>query len=233
MIDTPTKPTPDWFGGFVALGPGDFSMGATEADRYASGSERPVRQIRIRHRFALGVFPVTTEQWDFVGAGGLPKTGISALDIDDWLAAAWTKCGVALRLPSEAEWEYAARAGAAGGFPCGDTISPAEANYLHDDSKHRVGPGHLTPRGSYPPNAFGLEDMLGNVAEWTADSWWPDLSRTPADGRPLEVEDEVWRAVRSAGWDSLPRLLRLSARHPLPANRRQDNLGFRLAFDLP
>ncbi|MCB1132608.1 MAG: SUMF1/EgtB/PvdO family nonheme iron enzyme, partial [Verrucomicrobiae bacterium] len=81
-----------------------------------------------------------------------------------------------------------------------------------------VGPGTRTPAGTYPANAFGIEDMLGNVAEWVADPW-------QADG------DE--RVVRSAGWDSLPRLLRFSARHPLDRGRRQDNLGFRIAFDLP
>ena len=75
--------------------------------------------------------------------------------------------------------------------------------------------------------------MVGNVAEWTADAWWPDLSNIPHDGRPREGDPFAPRVVRSAGWDALPRLLRLSSRHPLPPDRAQDNLGFRLAFDLP
>ena len=140
---------------------------------------------------------------------------VSWADIQTWLAVAREKCGLLLRLPTEAEWEFAARAGSSSGFPGGDCLSPSEANFLHDEVKNRVGPGHLTPRGTHPPNAFGLEDMLGNVAEWTS-----------VEGSPGT------RIVRSAGWDALPRLLRLSARHPLPLDRRQDNLGFRLAYDL-
>lgn len=231
MSDIPIEKAPEWLGGFVVLGPAEFAMGASAEDRYATASEKPVRQIKIAHRFAIGTFPVTTDQWDFRGPGALPKTGISALEIDDWLGEAWLKSGLALRLPSEAEWEYAARAGAAGGFPKGDTLDPAEANFLHDDSKQRVGPGRLTPRGTYPPNAYGLQDMLGNVAEWVDGAWCPDLAEISGDGRAGEPGEGA-RVVRSAGWDALPRLLRFSARHSLPADRRQDNLGFRLAFDL-
>lgn len=185
----------------------------------------------MNHRFAIGSFPVTTEQWDFLGSGGLPKTGVSATEIDEWLKEAWVKCGLALRLPSEAEWEYAARAGCSGGFPEGDRLDSREANFLHDDLKQRVGPGQVTPRGSYPPNAFGLQDMLGNVAEWVDGPWHGDLTQIREDGRAGD-SDEGLRVVRSGGWDALPRLLRFSARHPLPADRKQDNLGFRLAFDL-
>jgi formylglycine-generating enzyme required for sulfatase activity len=207
-------------------------MGSAEDDRYSTAAESVVREIAIGHRFALGVFPVTEKQWRFEGPGGLPMVGISWESIQRWLTEARDASGLPLRLPSEAEWEFAARAGAKGGFPGGDSISPAEANFLHDDAKRRVGPGRLTPRGSYPANAFGLEDMLGNVAEWVADAWWPDLWKVPADGKPFE-SDGAQRVVRSAGWDGLPRLLRLSARHSLPAARGQDNLGFRLCHDLP
>lgn len=206
---------PDWLGDFVALGPAEFTMGAADDDRYATSAERPARMVDIPYPFALGVFPVTESQWNFTWGSTLPKVRVSWRDIVEWLEIARSESQLPLRLPSEAEWEFAARAGSRSGFSTGDTITPAEANFLHDDAKHKVGPGHLTPRGTYLPNDFGLEDMLGNVAEWTADAWPPDS-----------------RVVRSAGWDSLPRLLRLSARHPLPADRRQDNLGFRLAFDL-
>jgi formylglycine-generating enzyme required for sulfatase activity len=233
MSDTRIEPGPAWAGDFVVLDAAEFQMGAADDDRFASSSERPVRKIAIRHRFALGVFPVTTGQWEFRNASGLPKTGASWRDIQSWLAEAAERSGIPLRLPSEAEWEYAARAGSHGGFPAGETIGRDEANFLHDDGKVRVGPGHPTPRGTYPPNAFGLEDMLGNVAEWMDDAWRPDLTQIPGDGRPNAGDPFSLRVVRSAGWDALPRLLRLSARHPLPPDRAQDNLGFRLAFDLP
>ena len=220
-----------WLGDFAGLGPADFRMGAAGDDRYAMSSERPVREIRLAHRFALGVFPVTDGQWEFQDAGGFPKVNVSWNSIAKWLLEARERCGLPLRLPSEAEWEYAARAGRGGGFPGGESITAEEANFLHDDGKQRVGPGAVTPRGQYPANGFGLEDMLGNVAEWVADAWSPDLSKVPADGTAFE-EEATRRVVRSAGWDALPRLLRLSARHPLPVGRGQDNLGFRLAYDL-
>jgi formylglycine-generating enzyme required for sulfatase activity len=213
---TATREIATWLGDFVELDPAEFLMGAAADDRYATTAERPSKRVKITHRYAIGVFLVTEDQWDFQGPGTLPKVRVSWNDIQAWLSKAREQSGLPLRLPTEIEWEYAARAGSTGGFPNGETISPTEANFLHDDLKNIVGPGHLTPRGTYPPNAFGLEDMLGNVAEWTADAWSPDT-----------------RVVRSAGWDSLPLLLRLSARHPLPTDRRQDNLGFRLAFDLP
>ncbi len=212
MEITPSD-SPAWLGNFVALGPAEFLIGAAQDDRYATSTSR---RVQLPHRFGIGVFPVTEAQWDFTGLGTLPKVLVSWLDIQAWLASAREKSGLPLRLPTEAEWEFAARAGSSSGFPSGDSLSPTEANFLHDEAKNLVGPGQLTPRGTYPPNAFGLEDMLGNVAEWTADEWSPGT-----------------RVVRSAGWDSLPRLLRLSARHPLPVDRRQDNLGFRLAYDLP
>lgn len=201
---------PDFAGDFVALGPARFVMGAAADDRYATELELPRRIVTLERRFAIGIFPVTEVQWNFLTGSALPKTDVSLTDIAHWLETARGKCDLPLRLPSEEEWEFAARAGCEGGFPHGETIGPDEANFLHDDGKNRVGPGARTPRGTYPPNAFGLEDMLGNVAEWTCDG-----------------------IVRSAGWDALPRLLRLSARYQLPPDRRQDNLGFRLAFDLP
>ncbi len=208
---TPTQQQDEiaWLGRFIKLGPAEFRMGADGNDRYATTGEGPARTIRIPHRFAIGVFPVTGEQWNFEDEGMLPKVNVSWHDIRDWLVLARENCGLPLRLPTGIEWEFAARAGSNTGFPIGDTITPAEANFLHDDTREKVGPGHLTPRGTYPPNAFGLEDMLGNVAEWTEEG-----------------------VVRSSGWDSMPRLLRLSARHPLPPDRRQDNLGFRLAHTL-
>ena len=231
MTPIQTHPDAPWLGGWVALGPATFSMGAAEDDRFATRAELPRREIHLG-RFAIGVFPVTEAAWEFEEGGGLPVVGVSWDDADRWLLCAGRKCGLPLRLPSEAEWEFAARAGNTGGFPGPTAPSAAEANFLHDETKERVGPGTRTPAGTYPPNAFGIEDMLGNVAEWVSDHWSPDLSSVPENGGAFVASGEA-RVVRSAGWDALPRLLRLSARHPLDRHRRQDNLGFRIAFDLP
>lgn len=231
MTITRLEPESAWLGGFVIVEPAVFQMGATADDRFSTSSEKPVRTITFARRFAIGVFPITVNQWAFLSSDGLPVTRVSWSAIQEWIAAAREKSGLPLRLPSEAEWEFAARAGSTDGFPHGAAVDHREANFLHDDSKHRVGPGHLTPRGSYPPNRFGIEDMLGNVAEWTADSWWGDLTRVPENGDVYQNHETPLKVVRSAGWDALPRLLRLSARHPRLADCGQDDLGFRLAFD--
>jgi len=230
MSATRTVVEAPWLGGWVELGPGRFRMGGVAEDRFTTAAERPRREVAVG-RFGLGVFPVTEHGWEFRPAGGLPKVGVSWWDAVAWLGEAGRRCGLPLRLPSEAEWEYAARAGTDGGFPGNAEPTPQQANFLHNEARERVGPGRRTPAGCYPANAFGLEDMLGNVAEWVADAWTPDLRRVPADGSAHSGGDRR-RVVRSGGWDALPRLLRLSARHPLDAGRRQDNLGFRLAFDL-
>jgi formylglycine-generating enzyme required for sulfatase activity len=141
--------------------------------------------------------------------------------------------GIPFRLPSEAEWEYACRAGSSTVFPDGGNLAPDQANYLYDESGETIGPGALTPRGVYPPNAFGLRDMLGNVCEWTADVWHPDFHGAPTDGSPrFDGETPDRRVIRGGAWDHLPRVLRASWRDWAPESARWDNLGFRIAFTL-
>jgi formylglycine-generating enzyme required for sulfatase activity len=134
------------------------------------------------------------------------------------------------RLPTEAEWEYACRAGGRGPFAGGDELSPGEANFLYSEEGRRVGPGRRTPVGSYPANAFGLHDLQGNVGEWVEDAWHPAYGGAPADGSAWGATgDEDRRVIRGGAWDYLPRLLRSAWRDCLPRSHRRDNLGFRLA----
>jgi formylglycine-generating enzyme required for sulfatase activity len=94
----------------------------------------------------------------------------------------------------------------------------------------KVGPGRRTPVGAYPPNAFGLHDMIGNVCEWTSDAWHPSFRGAPAEGQSWEAgaESIELRVIRGGAWDYLPRLLRTAWRDFLHQQTRRDNVGFRV-----
>jgi formylglycine-generating enzyme required for sulfatase activity len=155
---------------------------------------------------------------------------LQAVDYCVWLAK---QAGRPYRLPSEAEWEYACRAGSTSPFSIGNTITSEDANFLYDENGKRVGLGHSTPVGSYALNAFGLGDMHGNVCEWVSDCWCPNYQSAPSDGSPwLEAAETDHRVIRGGAWDYLPRLLRSTWRDSLPQTIRRDNVGFRVALTL-
>jgi formylglycine-generating enzyme required for sulfatase activity len=192
---------------------GPHFVGAGEDDKFAVDCERPRRRVDLDRPFLLAVFPATCA--DLGGGGRLPATGVSWYDAADYCRALSQHSGRRFRLPTEIEWEIACRAGTETPFWCGCDITPAQANFLYDESGARVGPGRTTPRGAYPPNAFGLEDMAGNVLEWCIDEWLPGM-----------------RVIRGGAWDLLPRLLRSSWRDAADPGARRDNIGFRVACDL-
>jgi len=116
-------------------------------------------------------------------------------------------------------------------FPCGDTITPSDANYYYDEQGNRVEPGCRTAVGSYPANAFGLYDMAGNVCEWVSDSWHPMLERAPVEGESWESgRQSALRVLREGACDYLPRLLRNSWRDLLGQTIRRDNVGFHFSY---
>jgi formylglycine-generating enzyme required for sulfatase activity len=223
----------------VELSADEFVMGENPGDRFANDTERPAHVVRIRHCFALGRTPVTVGEYRHFNPAQaseeddqLPVVRVSWRDAAgycDWLS---DQAGRAYRLPSEAEWEYACRAGVRTPFASGDDLPPALANYLYDESGIRVGLGRRTPVGSYPANAFGLYDLHGNVCEWVADDWHPDYLGAPADGRPWnDSSGIIRRVIRGGAWDYLPRLLRSAWRDRRPADFRADNIGFRVVTD--
>jgi formylglycine-generating enzyme required for sulfatase activity len=214
---------------------GGFVMGENERDKFANDTERP------RHRMTLCAFrlarhPVTVGEYrEFRPGheeGAPPEWPVAMVSWDDANAfCEWL--GGTFRLPSEAEWEYAARAGSESPFAWGETISPAQANYLYAEDGRKVGRGARTRVGTYPPNAFGLADMSGNVCEWVADAWHPDYSGAPIDGTPwVGGPRDARRVVRGGAWDYMPRLLRVSWRDGLARHVRRDNTGFRVAASL-
>jgi len=147
-----------------------------------------------------------------------------------WLSA---ETGDAFRLPTEAEWEYACRAGTRSPFATGGELTPSDANFLYSENGQRIGPGVRTLIGHHAPNTFGLYDLHGNVCEWVEDVWHPTYVDAPVDGSAwMAGGDRERRVIRGGAWDYLPRLLRSAWRDALPLNQHRDNLGFRLARSL-
>ena len=218
------------------LSPGEFTMGENRHDRFATDTERPAHRVGIPRGVAMGVFAVTVQEFRAFSPdhaprdpGNLPVVGVSwreAVGYCDWLSRQTRRN---YRLPTEAEWEYACRAGSQTPFTFGEEITAAQANYLYDETGQRVGPGRRTPVGCYPANAFGLHDLHGSVCEWVADTWHPNFLGAPEQGQAWEDEGTPNRVIRGGAWDYLPRLLRSSWRDWRAADFRADNLGFRVA----
>ncbi|MHA3770844.1 formylglycine-generating enzyme family protein [Verrucomicrobiota bacterium sgz303538] len=216
---------------------GVFVMGEHADDKFATDIERPNHRVEIAHPLASGRFPVTVAQYAayagtefFAEEAALPIVGVSwedAVAYCNWLSRT---TGHHYRLPSESEWEYACSSGANSAFPNGNILSPADANYYYDEHGNKVGPGHRTPVGAYPANAFGLYDMAGNVCEWVSDVWHPTFSGAPSEGESWQTDTaNHLRVIRGGAWDYLPRLLRNSWRDFLHQQTRRDNVGFRVA----
>jgi formylglycine-generating enzyme required for sulfatase activity len=161
-----------------------------------------------------------------------PVACVSWNDAQAYLAWLRGKTGRRFRLPSEAEWEYAARAGTTGLYPWGKAIPPDVANCSGCLSVWRpfAKMGTL-PVGSFPPNAFGLHDMLGNVWEWVGGCGGDDYSGAPTEGAAWEKSICSYREHRGGGWDSDRKELRSAFRSSSSPERRDQGMGFRVAAD--
>ena len=184
--------------------------------------------------------------WNAPGFAQTPQDPVVCVSWGDANAyAEWVsrRTGRRYRLPSEAEWEYAARAGTLGPRYWTEAIEAActRAN-LRDlamaavhaaqpDASYapcRDGFAHTSRVGAFPPNGFGLHDMLGNVWQWTQDCWNPTLEGTPRQGTPRDTGDCQTRAARGGSWSNDVRMVRTSYRNSGPAAARSSNTGFRL-----
>jgi formylglycine-generating enzyme required for sulfatase activity len=224
----------------VLVPAGTFDMG--DASGTGARSEGPVRAVAVP-AFKIGRTEVTLGEYGRCVADGacasppgfapteatanLPVTHVSWLDAQgyaEWLSA---KTGEDYRLPSEAEWEYAARAAVETAYPWGDDIGIARAHCLDCASRGFDGPA---PVGSYAANAFGLHDVVGNVWEWTADCWYRDYTSAPMDATAREGGDACGkRVLRGGSWDNAAWLARLSYRAFAPVATQHELYGFRIA----
>ena len=192
---------------------------------------------------------VKDTNWRTPGFGQSENHPVTCVSHNDALAyIAWLnqRSGATYRLPSEAEWEYAARAGSVTERFWGeeadkacdfanvhDEVSKAE-NTGFDWTHHKCRDGYAqtAPVGAYRPNAIGLYDILGNVWEWTQDCWNASYKGAPADGSAWEAGNCVVRVVRGGSWFINPQLVRSASRFRFTADDASFNLGFRLARTL-
>jgi formylglycine-generating enzyme required for sulfatase activity len=220
----------------VELPVGEFIMGENSGDKFANGTERPAHVVKFRAPFALAKFPVTVGEFSRFrmcgepdDADDLPAVRVNWHEAVSYCQRLSAQTGREYRLPTEAEWEFACRAGSQTPFACGDEISISDANFFYDENGTRIGPGRRTPVASFPANGFGLHDLHGNVCEWVADSWHSDYFGAPADGSAWANSAHDRHVIRGGAWDYMPRLLRSSWRDWRSGDHRADNIGFRVA----
>jgi formylglycine-generating enzyme required for sulfatase activity/class 3 adenylate cyclase len=212
---------------------GSFAMGSNE-----DISERPIHQVTIKP-FAIGKYPITVRQWNECAAAkacGFVATGkddspIANVSWSDaklyvaWLAEATRK---PYRLPSEAEWEYAARAGTQTKYWWGDQLQPGVANCK--DCADVPAADQPVKVGNFKPNPFGLYDMGGGVDQWVEDCWHRNYQGAQADSLPWAGGDCTSHVIRSGSWKNDARYVRPANRDNYDTNVRYPTHGFRVAL---
>jgi len=226
----------------VQIPAGSFMMGSPASEKGRRESESPQHQVNVPG-FSMGKFVVTQEQYQqimgnnpssFSGAKR-PVEQVSWNDAVEFCQKLSQKTGREYRLPSEAEWEYACRAGTTTPFHFGETITTDLANYNGNYTYASEPKGkylqETTDVGSFPPNAFGLYDMHGNVWEWCQDDWHDNYSNAPKDGSVWTSQSGITKLLRGGSWFYDPRLCRSASRSNDPWVERDtfvDIIGFRV-----
>jgi formylglycine-generating enzyme required for sulfatase activity len=221
----------------VLIPPGEFMMGSPESDDEAGDNEKPPHEVKITKPFYLGGHEVTQEQYEkvmgenpsnFKGAGN-PVERVSWNDAAEFCKRLSAEEGKTYRLPTEAEWEYACRAGTTTWFSFGDDEeSLGEYAWYRDDSE-----GKTHPVGGKKPNAWGLDDMHGNVWEWCQDWYDGAYYKTSSTDDPPGPETSSVRVFRGGGWWNSARFCRAAFRGGNEPQYRSGNLGFRVAAVAP
>lgn len=222
---------------------GTHIMGPTALERYDNANESVIIDIP---RFYISKREVTSEEWAACSSVGScrpinfagnnwshPVHSITLSDIERYLSWLSSTTGATYRLPSEAEWEYAATAGAPTIFHWGNQPSRTYANYANDSASSlseskSPGEGGLQPAGLLMPNVLGLHDTAGNVGEFTSDCYSEHLRDLPRDGSPRIVEDCSFVIIKGGNYLSLPFSIRPRFRTYVPSDAASPQLGFRV-----
>jgi formylglycine-generating enzyme required for sulfatase activity len=231
---------------------GSFTMGSPPDERGRRPSEGPQHRVDLRRPFAMSRDLITFDEWEACaedggcrhyfpsdqhwGRGNRPVINVNWSDAQDYVDWLSQKTGKAYRLPTEAEWEYAARAGTTTPYYSGYELSTDKANYDGADYPKDGSPGiyrqMTTPIGSFAPNGFGLTDMEGNVWEWTEDCWNADHRGAPSDGSARKSGDCNRKVVRAGAFNNTPAYDRSAFRFWEVGELRSAFIGFRVVRDL-
>ncbi|MHC5054520.1 MAG: bifunctional serine/threonine-protein kinase/formylglycine-generating enzyme family protein [Planctomycetota bacterium] len=229
---------------FALIRAGEFTMGSAAREPQREADEGPARRVRLTRDFLLGRYEVTQPQYGAVmGEGrshftgpGNPAENVSWKDAKEFCRRLSEKTGRIVRLPTEAEWEYACRAGTTSTFHCGNSLSADQANI---DGRRPYGAaakgtfrGRTMPVGSFRPNARGLYDMHGNVWEWCLDCYDPDYySKGPATDPPGRRAG-LQCVLRGGAWSHSASYCRSANRYAYGPSERYDYVGLRVAIEV-
>jgi formylglycine-generating enzyme required for sulfatase activity/class 3 adenylate cyclase len=217
----------------VSVPGGTFAMGSDD-----DSSEKPIHRVTIKS-FAISKFPITVREWNAcvaakscsytpTGKDDAPVTNLSWTDAQQfvgWLSNVTQK---PFRLPTEAEWEYAARGGTRSKFWWGDQLQVAMANCKGCNEPYET--SQPLKVGSFRPNPFGLYDMGGNIHQWVADCWHKNYQGAPSDGSAWIDNDCSSHVIRSGSWKNDPSYVRPSSRDHYDSSVRYPTHGLRVAY---
>jgi formylglycine-generating enzyme required for sulfatase activity len=225
----------------VQLPGGSYRRGDLQGD--GDSDEQPPLAMRIKP-FAIGMYEITFDEYELFcrdtgrdhpgdegwGRGRRPVINVSWEDATAYTRWLSRRTGQRYRLPSDAEWEYAARANSSSRYWWGEVLDQPRANCegcgsIWDGEKSSL-------VGRFSPNSFGLHDTAGNVFEWVADCLHEDFSTDPTDGSPVDRPDCGKRIIRGGAWSFPPKEIRSANRWRDFPTRRSDDTGFRVARDL-
>ena len=215
--------------------------------------EKPQHEVTVQP-FFMGKFQITQAQWKAIASlpkiekdlalepsyfkgNDLPVERVSWDDVNEFLQRLSEKTGKEYRLPTEAEWEYACRAVTTTPFHFGETITSELANYRGTSTYANEPKGEYRGKtlsvGSFPPNAFGLYDMPGNVWEWCQDDWYNNYNNAPNDGSAWDSETRDTKVIRGGSWNNFPDDCRSAFRSFLTRFNRFYFIGFRAVCVAP
>ncbi|WP_409018278.1 SUMF1/EgtB/PvdO family nonheme iron enzyme [Caballeronia sp. LZ035] len=224
----------------IAITPGSFTMGSNNDDP----AEKPPHKVSIGHAYAIGKNEVTVEQWNACADAGActriapdgetgantPMRNVSWDDAQVYVKWLSKVGGKPYRLPTEAEWEYAARGGTQTVYWWGDQMKKGNADCKDCGEPYRA--DAPTPVGSFAANPYGLHDMNGSVWEWVADCWHSSYKNAPADGRAWDEPSCSVRVIRGGSWREGASYMQSATRFKYSASVRQSQNGFRVAREM-
>ena len=233
----------------IVIPAGVFQMGSPR--NAGNPDEQPQHFVTVKS-FTMGKYLITQGQWKAVmgklppcrfKGENLPVERVSWEDAQKFCGRLSKKTsGAALRtgrnyqLPSETQWEYACRAGTSTPFSSGETLTVEVANFNGEHTFREEPHGfyfHSTNEGGkFPPNAFGIYDMHGNLWEWCADNWLDDYTSSPRDSSSYQSKDSRHRVARGGSWHEPPELCRSASRLRVLQSDADEFMGFRVACDL-